>query len=232
MEQVNSQPETGKREYTAQEKLGNWLHYNIWWVAALAVLVVIFSSMVLTKAEEKKQRCDYCIAYVATRELPAETLEALKGCIAALGSDVDGDGAVTVKINQYIPGDNSEVTEYASHGRTAEVALLTDISEMESYIFLVEYPEDFQIDFQLMAHLDGSASDDDDFGVWDKVFAWKDCPVLASLDLGTEGQELMGSLYVGRRCFVQHDAKADSPENAALWAALTAGAAPVQQPEQ
>ena len=138
----------------------------------------------------------------------------------------------TVKINQYIPGDGESETGNATHGRAAEIAILTDISEMESYIFLVEYPEDFQIDFQLMARLDGSPSDDDDFGVWDKVYAWTDCPVLAGLELGTETRELMEKLYVGRRCFVQPNAKADSPENKALWAVITEGANPVQQPAE
>lgn len=241
MEQVRDLPETGARKYTARERLQNWLHYHIWWVVAVLFLVVVFSSMIMTRVEEKKQRCDYCVAYVATRELPGECLESLKTRIAALGTDVDGDGAVTVKINQYIPGDTSTVSENASYGRAAEAAILTDISEMESYIFLVEYPEDFQLDFQLMAHLDGSPSTEDDFGVWDKVYAWTDCPVLAGLDLGTcdDGtgkqvacQSLMETLYVGRRCFIQPDAKANSPENRALWAALTEGATPVQKPAE
>jgi len=222
-------PETGERKYTVRERLGNWLHYNIWWVAAIAFAAVILSSMLLNKAEEKQQRSDYCIADVAAQELPDECLESLKCQIAALGTDVDGDGTVTVKINQYIPGDGSAVSENASHGRAAEVAILTDISQMESYIFLVEYPEDFQLDFQLMAHLDGSPSADDDFGVWDKVYAWSDCPVLAGLELEAEARELLGKLYVGRRCFVQENAKANSPENQALWALITDGANPVLQ---
>lgn len=224
--------EEPKREYTVRERLGNWLHYNIWWVAAIAFAAVVLSSMILTKTDEKRQRCDYCIAYIAAQELSSEHMETLKRQIGALGTDVDGDGKVTVKINQYIPGDGSSVTENASYGRAAEVALLTDISEMESYIFLVEYPEDFQLDFQLMAHLDGTPSAEDDYGVWDKVYAWADCPVLAGLELEAEARELLGKLYVGRRCFVQENAKANSPENQALWALITDGANPVLQPAE
>lgn len=230
MEQVIQVPEEPKREYTSWEKLANWLHYNIWWVAAILFAAVVFSSLILTKAKQEAQRCDYCIAYVATRELPAECQEELKQQLASLGTDVDGDGKVTVKINQYIPGDGTSVTGNASYGRAAEIALLTDISEMESYIFLVEYPEDFQLDFQLMAHPDGSPSAEDDFGVWDKVYAWSDCPALAGLELGTETREIIEKLYVGRRCFVQENAKADSPENKALWSLITEGANPVLQP--
>lgn len=223
-----------------KKKLQNWLYYNIWWVAAIALLAVIVSSMVLTRVKAEKQRFDYCIAYVATQEIPAEGLEELKCQFAALGADVDGDGEITVKINQYIPGASIASGEEAAHGRVAEVALLTDISEMESYLFLVEYPEDFQLDFQLMAHLDGSPSANDDFGVWDKVFAWNACPALAGMELGSwedengtliSGQALMSKLYVGRRCFIQKNAEADSPENEAFWQAVTKDGTPVEEPK-
>ena len=104
------------------------------------------------------------------------------------------------------------------------MALLTDITKGESYFFLVEYPEEFQQDFQLMAHMDGSASADDDFSVWDKVFRWADCPVLAELELGADNQKLLADLYLGRRCFLDPGMKINSRSNADLWNILTADA--------
>ena len=214
-----------ERQYTTKEKAANWLYYHIWWVVAAVLLLVIVGSMVLSKAEQRQQKCDYAIGYVGTAELPAECVQALKSRLAAYGADVDGDGTVSVKISQYIVTGENSMGEDVAYGRTAEVALLTDISEEESYFFLVEYPEDFQRDFQLMANLDGSPSAEDDFGVWDKVYRWTDCPVLTGLELGEEYQNLLQNLYIGRRCFVNPKAKGNTAENAALWVVLTEGAA-------
>ena len=212
------------REYTLMEKFQNWLHYHIWYLVAAGFLLAVGGSRIVNKMNQAKQASDYCVAYIGTYELPDDCVTALKGEIAALGADADGDGKVTVKINQYIVGDTDGQDGDASYGRVAEVALLTDITKGESYFFLVEYPEDFQLDFQLMAHLDGSPSDDADFGVWDKVYRWGDCPALAGLELETDHQKLLEDLYLGRRCFVQPGMKIDSRANRELWAALTEGA--------
>ena len=227
-----------ERTYTVKEKVANWLYYHIWWLVLAGLLAVIFGSMISNRFQLNRQACDYCISYVGTAELPADCVSALTAELADYGSDVNGDGQVSVKINQYIVSETAAVSEYATYGRAAEVALLTDISEGESYFFLVEYPEEFQKDFQLMAHMDGSPSAEEDFNVWDKVYRWADCPTLASLNLGestdesgaqVDHQTLLANLYIGRRCFVTPHVKANLEENAALWSLLTAGAVPPDQ---
>ena len=212
------------REYTLMEKFQNWLRYHIWYLVAVAFLLTVGGSMIVNKMHQAKQTGDYCIAYIGTYELPADCVAALKAEIAALGKDVYGDGEVTVKINQYIVGETSGQEGDASYGRVAEMALLTDITKGESYFFLVEYPEEFQQDFQLMAHMDGSPSADEDFGVWDKVYRWGDCPVLAGLELEDGHQQLLENLYLGRRCFVESGMKIDTKANRDLWEVLTARA--------
>lgn len=217
------------RQYSAKDKVSNWLHYHVWHLVAVGFVLVVLGSLLFSKAEQNRQKCDYCIAYIGTAELPAACVDSMKREIGMHGTDVDSDGEVTVKISQYIVSGENSMHEGVAYGRTAEVALLTDISEGESYFFLVAYPEEFQQDFQLMAHLDGSPSADEDFGVWDKVYRWADCPVLAGLELGAEHQSLLQNLYIGRRCFVDPKTQGNTPENAALWAALTEGAV---QPEK
>ena len=204
----------------------NWLHYHIWHLVAVGLVMTIGGSMIANKMMQAKRACDYCIGYVGTFELPAECVSALKTEIASLGVDADGDGVVTVKINQYIVSESNSQSEEASYGRVGEMALLTDITKGESYFFLVEYPEEFQEDFQLMAHMDGSASAEEDFSVWDKVYRWADCPVLAGLELGTANQQLLENLYLGRRCFIDPDMKINSKPNADLWNILTEDARP------
>lgn len=224
-------------KYSAKDKIINWLHYHIWYLVAAGLLLTIGGSMIANKTVQARQTCDYCIAYIGTFELPAGCVSALKSEIAALGVDTDGDGEVTVKINQYIVSDTDGQDGEAAYGRVAEIALLADIDEGESYFFLVEYPEEFQKDFQLMAHLDGSPSADADLGVWDKVYRWADCPVPASLDLGASGdnaggqvvhQQLLANLYLGRRCFIDPGMQSNSQANRDLWEILTADAVPAQ----
>ncbi len=227
-------------KYSTKDKILNWLHYHIWYLVAAGLLLTIGGSMIANKTMQARKNCDYCIAYVGTFELPAECVGALKSEIAALGVDTDGDGEVTVKINQYIISETTDQNEEVSYGRVAEMALLTDITKGESYFFLAEYPEEFQQDFQLMAHMDGSPSADEDFGVWDKVYRWADCPVPASLELGAstdaagaqiDHQQLMANLWLGRRCFIDPGMGINSQPNADLWAILTANAVPPQPAE-
>lgn len=216
-------------QYSIKDKILNWLHYHIWYLVAAGLLLIIVGSMAANKISQASQTCDYCIAYVGTFELPAECVGALKSEIAALGVDTDGDGAVTVKINQYIVSETNVQSEEASYGRVGEMALLTDITKGESYFFLVEYPEEFQQDFQLMAHMDGSPSADEDFGVWDKVYRWADCPVLAGMELETDDQQLLGDLYLGRRCFIDPGMEINSGANRDLWDILTENAQPANR---
>lgn len=226
-----------EHQYTKKDKFLNWLYYHVWWLVAAGFLLIVGGSMIFAGMEQAGKGCDYCIAYIGTVELPAACVSALQEEIAVLGRDTNGDEEVIVQIKQYIVSDVGSQDTEAAYGRVAEVALLTDISEGESYFFLVEYPEEFQKDFQLMAHMDGSTSADDDFGVWDKVYRWADCPVLAGLELGTSvdsagvrmvHQELLADLYLGRRCFLNPNMKINSAANADLWEALTENAIPAQ----
>lgn len=211
-----------ERKNDTMKKISNWLYYHWWLPVLIGVLAMMLGSMIHTQIETRRQKGDYCISYVGSEVLSEACVSSLKREIAALGEDVDGSGEVTVRIKQFIVSDTGVPGEDVAYGRTAEIALLTDISEGESYFFLVQYPEEFQRDFQLMAHMDGSPSADDDFGVWDKVCRWGDCPVLMSLEV-EDGSRLEG-LYLGRRCFIDPGMKANCPENQALWETLTAGA--------
>lgn len=203
----------------------NWLYYHVWWIVAGVLAVIISGSMICNALDIGGAKYDYRFAYVGDNALPTQWVTQLETQIAALGSDINGDGTVTVKITQYVVGTSSG-SEEALYGNTAEVALLTDITEGESYFFLTDEPEGFQRQYQLLAHMDGSPSADDDFGVWDKVYAWEDCPVLVSLVSQTSGEysDVPQGLYFGRRCYPDPRMNSNREENAALWALLTGGA--------
>ena len=202
-----------EKSYTTREKLENWLYYN-WWIPVLVLfLLVVGGSMIVARSEQDRTKADYRVAYVGYQVLEGEMLEAAEWAFVSLGTDVNGDGMVTVSISQYITGDQSGF-EGAYYGRAAEVALLADLDEGESYFFLLDEPEAFQKSLLILANPDGSPAAEDDTNVADKVFACGSLPAFAGL-------ETENPLYLGRRCFLNPDMEANSNENAALWAALT-----------
>lgn len=213
-----------ERQYTPREKIANWLHYHVWHLVAAAFVIIVLFGVLRNKAALNRDGYDYYFAYVGAAAIEEDNARLLENALASLGADVNGDGAVTVRLNQFISG-NDVTNEDAVYGNAAGVAMLADITEGESYFFLLEDPETFQLEFQLLALPDGSPSAEDDFGAWDKVCSWKDCPALTGLQaqLGKDADflALLDRLYLGRRCFVNPDMASNSPENAELWHILT-----------
>ena len=224
-----------KKQYTRRQRLENWFHYNKIWVLACLVVLWVAGSMLWNVLGIGQTKADYTISYVGRLKLPEDCVTALETALARFGEDLNGDGKVAVKLNQHVVTDNS-YADNITYSYGAQVTVLADITENESHFFLVEDPIAFQQDYQILAHLDGAAPDDLDYTALDKVFLWENCPVLASLDLGTytdayldrvetgECQDLLKKLYLGRRYYV-----GDTPEHfddyEALWKALTEGAA-------
>lgn len=212
----NEQPEE-KRELTRKEKWKNWWYYHKWYVLAGCVAVLILASIGKDVIGNIRNEPDYQLAYVGESALPAETIQALEQALEEMGRDVNGNGKVQVRINQYVLG--------SSYDYTAQVQLMTDY---DSTIFLLEDPADFQEKFGLLACTEENAQSP----LW---YAWTDCPVLTELELGDyvlEGvgepivlrnQELLSGLYVGRRSFGEEADSGDVP-GAALWEKLSAGA--------
>lgn len=228
--------QVGSTRYTRKEKLANWFYYNKLWVLVGAVILWVVGSMLWNVLGIGRLEPDYRFVYVGSRRLPEDCIEALETELASMADDSNGDGTVTVAVTQCVTARNEDL-ENQIYGYGAEVTLLADITEGESHFFLMDDPESLQLSFQILAHLDGSIPSDDDYEAMDKVYAWTDCPRLASLDLGTyedayldrketgECQELLSGLYIGRR-FYYDPAQEKNPEgNEKLWRILTEGAA-------
>lgn len=224
------------REYTKWEKLRNWFYYNKLWVFVGIVILWVVGSMLWNVLGIGQTQPDYRFVYIGTR-LPEDCVEALEAGLASMAEDCNGDGAVTVVVTQCVTTSN-ETLENQIYGYGAEVALLADITEGESQFFLMEDPENVQLSFQILAHLDGSIPADDDYEAMDKVYAWADCRRPASLDLGTyedvyldqletgNCQDLLAGLYLGRRYYYDEAMEKYPEANEKLWQILTEGAAP------
>lgn len=225
------------REYTKKEKLQNWLYYNKLWLLAGAVILWVAGSMLWNVMGIGKAKPDYCFAYIGSRELTEDTVSALENSLASFGADLNGDGRVVVSLTQHITADPTS-TDNLMYGHAAEMTVLADITEGESTFFLLEDPVDFQLSFQILAHLDGSIPAEDDFQAMDKVYRWETCPVLTALDLGTyedsylditetgEIQELLQNLYLGRRYYLDPAQQKYPEADNSFWQAITEGAIP------
>ncbi len=226
-----------KREYTRREKFANWFYYNKWWLLVGAIVLYVLGSMLWNALGIGVTQPDYSVAYVGKARLPEECVAALEEALAAYGEDVNGDGVVRVEITQHVTTTDADVDTMV-YGYASEITVLADITEGKSYFFLVDDPDGFQANFQILATLDGEMPEDSDYSGMDKVYAWGDCPVLAGLELGeytdayldqTESgscQALLSSLYLGRRFYYDPEMAAQQDANQQMWARLTEGAAP------
>ena len=118
----------------------------------------------------------------------------------------------------------------------AQVSLMGDILECESYFFLLEDPEQFQRDYHSLRRLDGSLPEKGEDSLEETCLVWGSCPVLAGFDLGEyayewmgstvtgSSQELVSALYLARRGFWTEKTSAYPEGCDALWSKLTEGA--------
>ena len=143
---------------TPAERRKNWWHYHKWHVViglALAVLAVYLVCQALGVGQIKP---DYQVAYVGAKALPDDTAAAIEAALAFLGEDLNEDGQVVVRLNQYASGGTDTGVAAA-----ADVTLMADLLECESYFFLLENPEQFQVSYHVLRRLDGSQQEE---GPW------------------------------------------------------------------
>ena len=219
-----------KRELIPAEKRKNWWYYHKWFVVAGIVLLSILGSIVWNALHQVKP--DYQIAYVGGYALPDDTAAALEAGFAALGEDLNGDGSVVVQLVQYASSGGTDAQTLMA----AEVKLMADLTECESYFFLLEDPEKFQLNYGSMRKLDSSHPVEAGTSGEGEYLAWTQCPVLARMDLGEYSYLLMGEtvsgssgellskLYIARRGFWEGKT-VPYPEGCdALWEKITEGA--------
>lgn len=222
----------GCRKLSRAEKRRNWWHYYKWYVICGVVLFGIACDLIGNALGLWHPSPDIQIAYVGETPLPQDTVAALEAAFASIAGDFNGDGKVTVKINQYASNSQNTDPDAVYYGTASEITLIGDISDCESYFFLMDDPERFQREQQLLACPDGSCPDKADHSTDDKVLLWSDCPVLSGLELGSysinilgenitgSNQELLSELYIGRRCFYTDSVTDNVEQCSVLWDTL------------
>jgi len=206
---------------TGKQRLANWFHYNKLWLAVWAVILSAAGSIIWNALGIGQTRPDYIFAYIGDDGLPDACAAALETELAALGEDVNGDGRVRVELRQYATNRSGDAETALYYNYAADVALAADITDAESYFFIVENPVDVQINYQIFAKADGTPPEDGDFEADGKVLPWSGCPVLSGLAVD---QEPLDGLYIGRRCFYDEKQAEGQEANDALWHVMTEGA--------
>lgn len=210
-------PPEAPRALTPAEKRKNWWHYHWMWFAVGAVLLCIVGSMLWNILGIGRVRPDYIFTYVGRDPLDETLAAELEQALAGLGEDVNCDGTVRVELRQYASNRSGDPGTAMYYNYAADTQLLADVTDGESYFFLVEDPQGFQRSYELLADADGSPPAEGDREVSDKVFAWSACPVLAGLEAD---QAALSGLYLGRRCFYGDEALGHEAEDA-LWRRIT-----------
>ena len=85
---------------------------------------------------------DYQIAYVGKSALPEDTAHAIEAAFAQYGEDLNGDGIVSVKLNQYV-SDTEDVENASTYALAAQMQFLSDMNAEESYFLLLDDPDAF-----------------------------------------------------------------------------------------
>jgi len=212
------------RELTPKERRANWWHYHKWHAAAVVALLLVLGDLGLHAWNAKRNAPDYQAAYVAETPLPEEAAAALEEAL----SDLAGG---KVKVNQYLTAQAGDAALYAS---ASSVQLMADLETCGSFLFLLDDPETFQSNYEILQNLDGTLPEDGEGKAF--FLRWSDCPVLAALPLGGysetvlgqeftgDSQELFSELYLARRGFWDERTCKDPEGCERLWAALTEGA--------
>jgi len=221
-----------RTELTRGEKRKNWWHYHKWHVVIAVVLAGIGVDLVCHALGVGRTEPDYQIAYVGENALPDDTAAAIESAFAALGEDLNGDGQVAARLNQYPSSGGADAGMAAS----AELTLTGDLLARDSYFFLLEDPDWFQVNYRSLRRLDGSLPEEGDRSADGTYLAWGDCPALAGLELGSysyqalgktvsgSSDELASGLFLARRGFWTEDTCKYSEGCDALWERLTEGA--------
>lgn len=124
------------RNPSKAEKWRNWWYYYKWYVICGIVVLGIACNLIGNALGLWHPSPDIQIAYVGETPLPQDTVTALESAFASIGGDFNGDGKVTIKINQYASNSQNTGSDAVYYGTASEITLIGDISDCESYFFL------------------------------------------------------------------------------------------------
>ena len=201
-------------ELTKKQKAANWWQYHRWWLLVGALLLIAAGDILYHALGIGAVEPDYQLACVVSAPLSNDALQMLENRLAAMGTDCNGDGRVTVQAHAYVDMAVSQDSDAARYNAAAKIRLMADLESCESYFFICESPETLHDAYEILARQDGEIA-----GPSDTVAAFPVPELLAA-----DHPELSG-LYLARRGFWQDRTCKYKAQCDALWGVLTEGAA-------
>lgn len=194
----------------------NWWYYHKWYVICGLLLFLLAVWWIGSALGLFQKSPDLQIAYVGETALSEDTAAAVEKAFSGFAGDYNKDGQIIVQINQYVSGrPDDNIPEAAEYRQAAELKLIADINDCESYFFLLEKPEDFQRQYQILSNEDGSCPDSSDISIDNKALLWSSFSSLSEID-----PDALSSFYLGRRCFYDEKETDNAKDCAALWNTL------------
>ena len=205
-------------ERTRKQKLVNWWHYHRVPLLVGALLLIAAVDIGRSVFRVGAIEPDYQFAYVGSVPLDDEAVSSLESALAACGVDCNGDGRVVARVVSYVDMAVSQESDAAQYAAAAQVRLMADLENCESYFFILADPETFHANYQILAQEDGRLAEYSDEARW---YAWERCPALAALDID---QVHFEGLSFARRGFWEDRVCQYKEQCDALWRKLTEGA--------
>lgn len=182
-------PDEPKRELSKEETVKNFWYYHKWHFLIIGVslaLVGMFVWELVTKVEP-----DYTIGLLSEHSIPMGIAEQLADKLEPFCDDRNGDGEVVVQVSPYTIVNDMDATVDPNMQIASVTRFSGDIQTGESMFFIVDDPENFQMNYGIFAYDDDTAPDISTDPGFEKLgHRWGSCPVLTELELGrTNGIE-------------------------------------------
>lgn len=205
-----------KRELTPAEKRKNWWHYHWQHLLIAAAALLALGGIVWEQVTRVEPDC--CIALVTRYAVTPEETAALRQALEGVCPDTNGDGRVSVAVSTMeIDYTSASLDEAAVMAMTANVEKLNaDFYTMQSGIFLLDDPENFQKNHQALCYLDGSEPPEGAADWENMTVPFADGLAAGMTFLNLKAEEL----YFARRAAVTPEEQSAFAGANALWDAM------------
>lgn len=165
-ETIHRQGEDKKPE-TPKKKWENFWYYHRLHVLIAAAVVLLAAVFIAQSLQTVKP--DYTVGMITSTACSDSTIDALQTAMQKYGKDLNGDGRVTVQINQYTIAPSDSGTSSGLSGVNPEVQaamqtkLVADLTTGTSIIFITDdasFRRQEQAGNHMFAYLDGSTPKD------------------------------------------------------------------------
>lgn len=199
--------------FRSYKSFSHWFSYH--WRPVVLALLFLGAAIYYTLLP-KEPEADYVVSWVSTKLLSDRQEQALTDQITAVGADVNGDGQIVVRIDQYmISFDPNLEGDALTESYSYLTKLLNAIQAGDCRLYFMDDPEGFQRTTGLLQYLDGSIPTEEDS---------YECANWAEMCIPFQADWTDQTIYLGRRCLFQgEDPEASFPGADALFTALTEG---------